>query len=182
MTALDLGPQSFSGRPDSPAPRGSRRQSRSRLSVVGTAVASLSLALSPVATWAADAGPDAYGALQIIVNADNPVQSVTREEARRVFLKQRASWDSDVRVEPVDQSLQSPIRLVFTRDVLRMERLSDVRAHWQRLMFTGRGSAPPVVSTEDEVIAFVADRPGGVGYVSSSTILPPGVHRLEIEW
>jgi len=177
MSAHDSGQRRREGR--SHLRRESRAGARAALRAVGAALVSLVLVAS--ATWAAESDADSPLDLQIIVNAGNPVRSVTREEAKRAFLKQMSRWDSELRVEPVDQSLVSPVRLAFTRDVLRMERLSDVRAHWQKLIFTGRGTAPPVVNTDAEVIAFVADRPGAVGYVSRSASLPAAVRRIEID-
>jgi ABC-type phosphate transport system substrate-binding protein len=39
---------------------------------------------------------------------------------------------------------------------------------------------PPVKTTDEEVVAFVASTPGAIGYVSPSALLPEGVKPVEL--
>jgi hypothetical protein len=52
--------------------------------------------------------------------------------------------------------------------------------HWMRRIIAGQR---PLLSkaTEDEVVAFVASQPGGVGYVSTATSLPAGVTEVSVQ-
>jgi ABC-type phosphate transport system substrate-binding protein len=77
---------------------------------------------------------------------------------------------------PVDQSLRSPVRATFSEYVLN-EPLEGIHALWRRKI--NEGVRPPKVrSSDEEVIAFVAETKGSIGYVSLSTPLPPTVKAL----
>ena len=39
---------------------------------------------------------------------------------------------------------------------------------------------PPVKTSDEEIVSFVASTPGAIGYVSSSTPLPDSVKMVEI--
>ena len=52
--------------------------------------------------------------------------------------------------------------------------------YWNRRLVEGKGRPPKVKASDSEVIAFVASKPGGIGYVSATIELPPGVRVLEV--
>jgi len=40
---------------------------------------------------------------------------------------------------------------------------------WKKVIFTGLGTPPKIVSTEAEMIQYVASTKGAIGYISAST-------------
>jgi ABC-type phosphate transport system substrate-binding protein len=136
----------------------------------GVLVATL-LALAPVAAQAES--------FKIIVNAANTGNSIKRSDATDLFLKKATRWGNGVAAVPVDQSATSPLRARFSDAVLGLTVVA-VQQHWQRQIAAGRG-APPMVKTSDEqVIAFVKENAGGIGYVSETAVLPEGVKELKV--
>ncbi len=103
---------------------------------------------------------------KVIVNASNPVESLSRDEATELFLKKVTRWSSGQVVhvvEPADVAL----RETFYRKVAGKSP-SAVKSYWNQLIFSGR-EVPPVSKTSDaDVIAFVRSNPGAVGYVSGA--------------
>jgi ABC-type phosphate transport system substrate-binding protein len=120
------------------------------------------------------------GELQIIVNASNGVTRLTREQVRSVFLKKTDRWDNGVGIAPVDQSGRSRVRWRFCQQILGHQ-ASWVERYWTEQIFTGRGTPPPVMASDEEVIAFVAEHDGAIGYVAARTELPEAVKVLRLE-
>jgi ABC-type phosphate transport system substrate-binding protein len=121
--------------------------------------------LLPVAGMTQDAG------FQVIVSSDNSATSLARRDVARMFLKRTSTWPDGLAVLPVDQSARSAIRVLFTREILKvegLEKISAVENFWQQQIFSGRGSPPPIKARDEEVVAFVAANPGAIGYVSAA--------------
>jgi ABC-type phosphate transport system substrate-binding protein len=128
-------------------------------------VIALLSALGPVASQAADE-------FKIVVSAKNAPASLKRQDVAKLFLKKTTRWPDGQPVVPIDQSSRTPVRTAFTRDVLKVEGLSQMSAvenYWQQVLFSGRGTPPAVKGSDAEVLAFVAATPGAIGYVSSDT-------------
>lgn len=103
----------------------------------------------------------------LIVHRDNPLDSISRSQASSLLLKKRARWPgSDLRVEPVDLPGDSSVRESLSRDV-HDRSVSSIKSYWQKQIFSGRNSPPPEMASDGEVVAWVRDNPGGIGYVSS---------------
>ena len=106
----------------------------------------------------------------IVVGRSSPVTSVKRQELAKVFLRKISKWSDGSDAIPVDQSARTPVRAVFTKEVLSLEGISQISAvesYWLQQVYSGRGSPPVIKSSDADVIAFVASRPGAVGYVST---------------
>ena len=133
--------------------------------VVRFAFVLLALATSLVAGRPLQAQGSGY---QVIVHASNPIGSITREEASKLFLRKATKWTSGAEVVPVDQPEGSDTRAAFTKAVLKKS-VSAVKVYWQQQIFSGRGVPPSEKPTDADVVAFVRANPNAIGYVSSST-------------
>ena len=119
---------------------------------------------------------------QVIVSVSNPLTSIERERLARIFIKSETRWENGREIAVVDQSGRSPVRLNFSRDVLKtvgMSRMSAIQSYWQQQLFSGRGSPPPIKATDTEVRDFVAENPSAIGYVAADAELD-GVKALTI--
>jgi ABC-type phosphate transport system substrate-binding protein len=113
---------------------------------------------------AASAGAGEAG-FKVIVNASNPVSSLTKDQVSRMFLKKVQKWDSGQSVVPVDQDANSPVRAVFSKDV-HGKAVSAVASFWQQQIFAGRDVPPAEKAGDAAVLAFVRGNPNAIGYVS----------------
>jgi ABC-type phosphate transport system substrate-binding protein len=122
---------------------------------------------------AADAG------IQVIVHRSVPGASIGRATLADIFLGNAQRWADGRPIQAVDLTATSPVREAFSRTVLGMPTIA-VRAHWTRRIGNGQWP-PPTRPTDAEVIAFVADHPGSVGYVSAGASLPPSVKPVALK-
>ncbi|MBK5255321.1 MAG: substrate-binding domain-containing protein [Vicinamibacteria bacterium] len=116
--------------------------------------------LAPAQNYAVD--------YQVIINAENPTQSLTRDQLRKIFLKKMLKWDSGTPVVPVDQAANSPVRAVFTK-IVHEKPVSAIASYWQQQIFAGREVPPAEKAGDAAVVAFVKANPGAIGYVTGGT-------------
>lgn len=139
--------------------------------------------LAAVPLWAAvltaPLSPAAATPFQLIVNAENPVGQLGSDDVARLFLRTTRTWKHGVAAQPVDQSLSSPVRLKFVKDVLGQTR-GEVQEYWLKRMFAGHEVPPPVRESDTAVIEYVRANSGGIGYVAASAALPDGVKPLRV--
>lgn len=117
---------------------------------------------------------------KVVVNASNPINSITTKELSGLFLKKDLTWPDGQAVTAVDLQPDSPIREEFTT-AIHGKKVSAIKSYWQRQIFQGKAVPPMERSSELEVVAFVAVNPGAVGYVSSATTLNARVKELAVE-
>jgi ABC-type phosphate transport system substrate-binding protein len=111
---------------------------------------------------------------KLVVNASNPVASISKEQAAKLFYRKQRAWPSGEVVVPVDLAEQVAARKAFSTRVLGKD-AGSMKGYWQQMIFTGKGVPPIEKATEAEALAFVAATPGAVGYVAAGTPLPAGV-------
>jgi ABC-type phosphate transport system substrate-binding protein len=141
---------------------------RALLSVLALAV----LAASALPVVSADAS------FRVIVHPQVKGSQIPRAALTSIFLKQAPRWGDGTAVLPVDQSVRSLVRKSFSGDVLQ-QGIVEVQVYWQRKMSAGV-VPPPVKTSDEEIVAFVASTPGAIGYVSAATALPDSVKAIEI--
>src|SRR4051812_4752136 len=116
--------------------------------------------------------------VRVIVNPANGETSLSREQLSRLFLRKQTNWPSGGAVDPVDQRAASAAREKFVQWA-HHKSASALAYYWQQQVFSGRGSPPPERAGDAEVIEYVAQNPGAVGYVSASAKLS-GVKLLAV--
>ena len=115
---------------------------------------------------------------RIIVHPQVRGTQIPRAALTSIFLKQAPKWGDGSSVLPVDQSVRSEVRKSFSGDVLQ-QGIVQVQVYWQRRMANGV-TPPPVKTSDEEIVSFVASTPGAIGYVSAATPLPDSVKTIEI--
>jgi len=116
----------------------------------------LALALSSGAVEAAD--------LAVIVSARSPVVTLRPDQVVEIFLSQSNRFPDGTEAVAVDLSLGSALRDEFYGKVARRSP-ALMKAHWSRLIFTGRGQPPAEVDSNAAMRKLIADNPGMIGYV-----------------
>ena len=140
------------------------------------AVVVLAAVLGILASGSAVAGSET--GYIVITNTSNPADSVTRETLSRMFLKKLKRWSDGSAVTPVDQLRASTARKAFSKKVHKRS-VPAINSYWQNAIFSGRGVPPVEVASNRDVIAFVKNNPGAVGYVAAGTPTA-GVKILEV--
>lgn len=130
------------------------------------------LAVASRSSLGADTG------VRVIVHPQVRGTQITRTALTQIFLKQAPRWGDGALAQPVDQSVKSPVRNVFSSRVLDKP-VIEVQVYWQRKMSQGV-TPPPVRTTDEDVVSYVAQTPGAIGYVSSAVALPDTVKAIEV--
>ncbi len=116
----------------------------------------------------------------VIVHPSVAGARMRRSDLAAVFLRKATQWGGGKPAVPVDQSATSAVRGAFSDSVLGMPAPAAVQ-YWQKQMFAGNRVRPPAVKGSDaEVIAFVSQTEGAVGYVSKAAALPPEVRAVAV--
>lgn len=123
----------------------------------------------------------AAASFQVVVNADNPTETLSRSELAMIFLKKGAGpgWNGGSSPAPVDLTADFAVRDAFSRTVLLME-TREVMKYWQGEIFNQRNVPPPEVRSLQAVFDYVLRQPGGVAYVPADAPLPTGVKVLRV--
>lgn len=103
--------------------------------------------------------------------------TLSRTDVKKIFLGKKLLWDDDREIRFVVMK-KSPVHKEFVKTYTQKS-ASQFRRYWKKLIFTGKGSAPTAFDTEAEVIAYVSETEGAIGYVSSE-IRPENVKILRI--
>jgi ABC-type phosphate transport system substrate-binding protein len=128
------------------------------------------IALS-IAIWGSLAVAEENPTFKVIVHATNPAQQLTKQELSQLFLKKVKQWkESNDAVLPVDLVDNSPIRQNFSETIHGRD-VASIKAYWQKQIFSGRGVPPEEKKSDEEVLKYVSENPGAVGYISEATSL-----------
>src|ERR1700704_1939097 len=109
--------------------------------------------------------PAADECLAIVVNRSNPVENLSFAELRKIFLGEQSHWSNGRRItvvmlEPGKQERQAVLTQIYRMDD------KDFNKHFLQGMFTGEiHAAPKTLATPTEVLKFVFNVPGAIGYV-----------------
>lgn len=136
----------------------------------------LALCLGPVLALAPGAALSAE--LAVIVSARSNISMLSADQVAEIFLFQTNRFPNGNEVVPIDQDLGSPLRNEFYSKVTHRTP-ALVKAHWARLIFTGRGQPPAEVDGNAAMRRMIAENPGMIGYVER-TALDPSVRAVLI--
>jgi ABC-type phosphate transport system substrate-binding protein len=122
----------------------------------------------------------ASAGVKIVVNDKNPVaDSMTKDEVADLFLKKSTRWSNGQTVVPLDLTDSNKVRSEFSSTILSRD-VTAVKSYWQKMIFSGRATAPVELATEAEVLTFVRKFPAAIGYVSDGAAIPEGVKVINV--
>jgi ABC-type phosphate transport system substrate-binding protein len=135
--------------------------------VMAVGFAILALVMTVGSNWVP--GVQAAGdPIVVIVNSGNPVDNLTMNELKKLFLSDRSRWDTGKSVAPVMVTAGAPERAAFLKTVCGMND-ADFSKYFLQAAFTGKNATPPKeVGSSQSVKATVASSPGAIGFVKAA--------------
>ncbi|QYF93775.1 phosphate ABC transporter substrate-binding protein [Massilia sp. PAMC28688] len=111
----------------------------------------------------------AAGELVVIVSAKSAVGTLKPEQVSDIFLGQMATFPGGLEAVALDQNIGSPERDEFYYKLTAKTR-PLVKAHWTKMIFTGRGQPPREIGDSAAVRKKVAENPSLIGYIDKAAL------------
>ncbi len=106
--------------------------------------------------------------VKIVAHPDVPRYALSQDEIQQIFLGRNTQWDENkekihfITLEGGDVHEQFVRRFVGKTS-------SQYGNYWRKMVFTGKGRAPKSLKDPEDVVAYVANTRGAIGYVPSET-------------
>ncbi len=106
--------------------------------------------------------------LLIITHRTTPVSHISSRELQDIYSNSKTKWSNNDKILIV-LFLRGDVHEAFVNDLLRTtsRKLNSV---WKRVIFTGVGTPPKIVRTESEMLEYVSNTKGAIGYINSKSI------------
>lgn len=109
-----------------------------------------------------------WAEVKIIAHPGIKASGITVDDIAEIYLGETSALPGGIKAIPYDQSEDQSVRSEFYLKAAKKDN-AQLKAHWSRLIFTGKGKPPQVLYDSDETIATVKSTPGAIGYVSGNT-------------
>jgi ABC-type phosphate transport system substrate-binding protein len=109
--------------------------------------------------------------LVVVVSARSPIEALRADQVAAIFLGQAPRFPNGAVATALDQPIGSPERDGF---YLRLAGKTPalLKAHWSKMVFTGRGQPPRELPGSAAVRKAVAEDPGLIGYIERAALDP----------
>jgi ABC-type phosphate transport system substrate-binding protein len=111
---------------------------------------------------------NALAEVAVVVHPSNNA-ALNAEEISKLYLGRSKSFPDGKAAIPLAQAESSGSTAVFNEKVLNKTG-SQIKAYWSKLVFTGKGTPPKELATDQEVIDLVSQNPSVIGYVDKSAV------------
>lgn len=107
--------------------------------------------------------------LRVIVSKENKLASLSTDDLNRIFLGKKTLWETGTRIVPAMPEEESPAGETFLAGTLKKS-VSQFRAYWKRLLFSGGGTVPKVFRSSAQLVDFVARQPGAIAVIEAQAV------------
>lgn len=111
------------------------------------------------------------GELVVIVSARSPVEALRPDQVAAIFLGQSPRFPDGSVAAAIDQPIGSSQRDDFYQRLTGKTR-ALLKAHWSKMVFTGRGQPPRELAGNAAVRQAVAADPGAIAYIDREALDP----------
>lgn len=104
-----------------------------------------------------------------VVSAKNPVTALSKNQVMDIFLGKTSRFPDGSQAVPIDQIEGADARNAFYASFAGKSP-AQLKAHWSKIIFTGRGQPPREVANSVEVRKFIVDNPNAIGYIEQEMV------------
>jgi ABC-type phosphate transport system substrate-binding protein len=104
-----------------------------------------------------------------VVSAKNPVTALSKNQVVDIFLGKANRFPDGTPAVPIDQIEGSAARDEFYATFVGKS-AAQIKAHWSKIIFTGRGQPPMAVSNGIEVKKHLVETPSAIGYIEKTLV------------
>lgn len=106
--------------------------------------------------------------LVVIGNRSVPVSSLDPRDVKNIYLGKMKVWDNGMKVQFVTLK-DGDIAERFLKQYVK-KNPSMFSKYWKKKVFTGGGKPPKAFSREKDLVKYVAETKGAIGYISSKSL------------
>ena len=104
-----------------------------------------------------------------VVSSTSAVTTLSKAQVTAIFLGNFSRFPDGTQAIPIDQADGSPARDEFYATYAGKSP-AQVKSHWAKNIFTGRGQPPKAVPTNVDVRQVIAANPQAIGYIERSAV------------
>lgn len=104
-----------------------------------------------------------------VVSSRSSVTELSANQVADIFLGKANRYPDGGQAVPIDQAEGSAARDAFYAQVTGKS-APQMKAHWSKIIFTGRGRPPKEVANSIEAKKMVADDPRAIGYIERGLV------------
>ena len=104
-----------------------------------------------------------------VVSAKSAITSLNSGQVADIFLGKTSRFPDGTQAVPIDLTEDSPARDKFYAQFTGKSP-AQVKAHWSKIIFTGRGQPPKQASSASEAKKMIAENPNAIGYIDASQV------------
>jgi len=104
-----------------------------------------------------------------VVSAKSSITSLTKSQIKDIFLGRKTHFPDGSAAVPIDEIAGSAARDEFYSHYADMSP-AQVRAHWSRIIFTGRGQPPKTASTVGVAKKMLLENSDIITYIDQSLV------------
>ncbi len=109
--------------------------------------------------------------VKIVAHPDISRSTLSQDEIRQIFLGRNTQWKEDHQRIHFVILENGELHSAFVRQFVG-KTPSQFSNYWKKMIFTGKGRAPKSFDTPRDVVTFVAETAGAIGYVPPETDTP----------
>ncbi len=102
----------------------------------------------------------------IIINIANKSENISMSDLKNFYKADKQRWPGGEKVKLSIQNLKSKEGKKFLRLVYSMS-LNEYNKYWLQKVFKGEAQPPSKMNSVAEVISFVEENPGAIGYIEA---------------
>ena len=107
----------------------------------------------------------AFAEVLIIANKDVMETTLTKEDIKEIFLGKKVQWKDKSKIRFVILK-GGDLHSEFLKTYLQRSS-SQYLNHWRKMLFTGRAEPPKKFNTSAELITYVTETSGAIGYMNA---------------
>jgi ABC-type phosphate transport system substrate-binding protein len=109
-----------------------------------------------------------YADVAVVVHPSNTV-ALTQEQVSQIYLGRSKSFPDGKSVIVLGQKDSAAAAEEFNTKVLSRSN-SQMKAYWSKLIFTGKGTPPQEVESDQALLQLVSSNPNAIGYVDKASV------------
>lgn len=104
-----------------------------------------------------------------VVSSTSPIKSLNANQISDIFLGKTSTFPSGGLAVPLDLTEGTPTRDEFYAK-LTGKSAAQIKAHWSKIIFTGRGLPPKEILNGNEVKRRLAENPNAISYIDENLV------------